>query len=194
MRNYQDYNGSGWGHKIRREIFYIAYKYLGQSPNKIELLKGGLFQSGLQNNVVHLNGQGLEKVKTDPAIKRLQDGIIREIKKLPDYKVDVVRKRKSRRVQLGGQKAKAEMWRQALKVWEWADEYKATWQVDFNELTWMLRNIILTYNATADSNGKITIAYSFSDKLDLRSDWTNRSKEYNYICAVFTMLLVVMMS
>lgn len=183
MINFQDYNGSGWGHKTRREIFYAACKYLGQSPTKIESIYGAGLNSLLQSNSVILSGKGLEKVKNDPAVQRLQDRIVKDVKNNPDYKNEPITIKRTRSIQLGGQRAQAEMWRQTLKVWEWADEYKATWQVAFNELTWLLRSINLTYEADANVKGCITIRYSFIDFLDLRPG-IGRTKEYNAICII----------
>ncbi len=87
-------------------------------------------------------------------------------------------------VQLGGQRAHAEMWKQALEIWKWADEYCATWDVAFDELTWLLRSIRVQFLANSDLEGNIIITFSFSDVFDLRPDWNSRSMEYNAICAV----------
>ena len=76
------------------------------------------------------------------------------------------------------------MWKQALDITKWADEYSPTWQVAFNELTWLLRSITVHYRAEADVTGKIKISYNFSDTFDLRPDWHSRSMEYNAVCAV----------
>ncbi|PCH69220.1 MAG: hypothetical protein COC06_07905 [Bacteroidales bacterium] len=184
MKNFQDYKGSGWGHETRRDVFYAACRYLGQNPTRIENIYGAGFHSVLQSSSVQLTGEGLEKVKNDPEIQSLQSSIISDIKSDNDYKRRVVIHSKSERIQLGGERAGAAMWKQALEISKWADEYNPTWQVACNELTWLLRSIPVNYTAEADVVGKITISYNFTDTFDLRPNWQTRSTEYNAICAV----------
>ncbi len=181
---FETYKGSGWGHKIRREVFFAACKYLGQNPTKIESIYGAAFFSVLQSDTAQLTGDGLEKVKNDPAMINLQNSIISKIKNNPEYRKKSITENRTANIQLGGQRAHAEMWKQALEVWKWADEYSPTWDVAFDELTWLLRSISVNYNAVSDTNGTIKISYRFTDKFDLRPDWHSRSTEYNAICAV----------
>jgi len=182
--NFEDYKGSGWGHKIRRDVFHAACKYLGQNPMKIENIYGAAMFSVLHGSRAELTGVGLEKVKRDPEIIQLQNSIIDTIKKNPNYKKRYIPIKDEKSVQLGGKRAQAEMWKQALGIWRWADEYSATWRVAFDELTWLLRSIRITYNGEANKNGVITINYHFLDTFDLRPDWGSRTTEYNAICAV----------
>ncbi len=85
MKRFEDYKGSGWGHNIRREVFYAACKYLGQNPAKIENIYGAAFFSVLQSDTAQLTGEGLEKVKNDPAMIDLQNSIVVKIKNNPLY-------------------------------------------------------------------------------------------------------------
>ncbi len=184
MKRFEDYKGSGWGHTIRREVFYAACKYLGQNPTKIENIYGAAFFSVLQSDTAQLTGEGLVRVKNDTAMIDLQNSIVSQIKNDPSYMKEPIFRNGVEGEQLGGQRAQVEMWKQALEVWKWADEYSATWDVAFDELTWLLRTINVNYNAKSDVDGNIIIAYSFSDVFDLRPDWHSRSMEYNAICAV----------
>ncbi|MCG8701759.1 MAG: hypothetical protein MI922_27145, partial [Bacteroidales bacterium] len=145
---------------------------------------GAGFHSVLQSSKVQLTGQGLEKVKNDPAMKNLQNSIVSEIKGNSNYMKKRVTYNRNKSIQLGGQRAKEEMWKQALEIWKWADEHSATWKVAFNELTWLLRSITVHCKGIGDTDGKITIAYQFSDVFDLRPNWQSRSMEYNAACAV----------
>jgi hypothetical protein len=184
MKNFQDYKGYGWGHDTRREIFYAACRYLGQNPTHIENIYGAGFHSVLQSSTVQLVGEGLMKVKNDPEIQSLQTCIISDIKSDIDYKKAILTRSVTKNIQLGGQRADAAMWKQALGISKWADEYSPTWQVACNELTWILCSIPVKYKAKANVVGKITISYRFTDTFDLRLNWQTRSMEYNAICAV----------
>ncbi|PKQ60787.1 hypothetical protein BZG02_18125 [Labilibaculum filiforme] len=184
MKKFEDYKGSGWGHETRREMFFAACKYLGQNPTHIENIYGAGFHSVLQTSTVQLTGEGLNKVKNDPEIQSLQTSIVRDIKSDSDYKKAIVTRSITKNIQLGGQRADAAMWKQALGISKWADEYSPTWQVACNELTWLLRSVPVRYRAQADTSGKITISYRFTDTFDLRPNWQTRSMEYNAICTV----------
>ena len=184
MKRFEDYKGSGWGHKIRREVFHAACKYLGQNPTSIENIYGAGFHSVLQSQTVQLTGQGLDKVKNDSAVINMQNSIVREVKSDPRYMKEDFFFSGRKGVQLGGMRAQEEMWKQALEIWKWADEYSTTWGVAFNELTWLLRTISIYYNGQSTVAGKIVISYSFTDVFDLRPNWQTRSTEYNAACAV----------
>ncbi|MBF7092482.1 hypothetical protein IUY40_13160 [Flavobacterium sp. ALJ2] len=188
MTEFRNYYGTdpGWGTDARRALFKAACKYLGINPTQAENIFGVGFHSILQSSSVQLSGEILNKVKKDPAILNKQREIVAEIKKDNDYKVKIIRNReiKSFGIQLGGQRARGEMWKQALEFWKWRTEYSATWEMAFDELTWAVRSVNVKYSYVADSNGDITISYNLADTLDLRPSWGNRSMEYNAICCV----------
>ncbi|MGB0880042.1 MAG: hypothetical protein ACPGTO_05705 [Polaribacter sp.] len=178
----------GWGHKYRRALFIAGCKYLGMDKTKVEnLLEIGI-HSLLQSSSIQLDGNILEKVKMDPAILSEQERLIKEITNSTKYKKEDINDEYYFNVQLGGNRAKGEMWKQALKFWEWSDEYSATWEMAFNELTWAVRSTRVKCHYKTNIEGEITLAYSFSDTLDLRPDWVNRSMEYNAICYVLGFL------
>ena len=178
----------GWGHKYRRALFRAACKYLGMDKYEVDnILEIGV-HSLLQSSSIRLEGSILGKVKNAPAILRKQHELIAEIKKQSDYKIVKIDDSNSFNIQLGGNHAREEMWKQALEFWKWTDEYSATWEMAFNELTWAVRSTNVKYSYVADINGKIIFKYNFSDTLDLRPSWGSRSLEYNAICYVLGFL------
>lgn len=181
-------NPPSWGHRSRRAVFEAACKYLGISPTNVENIYGVGFHSVLHSSSLQLSGEILDKVKRDPAIVSQQEKIISEIKRDSRYKNVVFNETVNFGTQLGGQRAVGEMWKQALGFWRWTTKYSATWEMACDELTWAVRSVNVTCKYKVDKNGKITLIYSFSDKLDLRPDWINRSKEYNAICCVLGFL------
>jgi hypothetical protein len=187
MTEFRNYYGAdpGWGTDARRALFNAACKYLGINPTQAENIFGVGFHSILQSSSVQLSGEILNKVKKDPAILNKQREIVTEIKKRNDYKIKkIIDKVLPFGIQLGGQRARGEMWRQALEFWKWRTEYSATWEMAFDELTWAVRSVNVNCNYIADSNGYITLFYNLTDTLDLRPSWGNRSMEYNAICCV----------
>ncbi len=182
-------NSSIWGYDYRRALFRAACKYLGMDEHKVDnLLEIGV-HSLLHSSTIQLDGNILEKVKGDPTIVAKQNEIIQTIKQNPKYLNFILKgEPKTFSVQLGGNRARAAMWEQALEFWKWHTEYSATWEMAFNELTWAVRSTRVTYSYTATTEGEITIRYAFSDILDLRPDWTNRTWEYNAICTVLGFL------
>ena len=127
-------------------------------------------------------------MKNDGALLKEQSRIVNEIKNKSNYKLKKDEGNDSFDTQLGRQRAKGEMWKQALEFWKWVDEYSATWDMAFNELTWTVRSVRIKYEYEVDLDGNITFRYWFSDTLDLRPSWGDRSLEYNAICTVLGFL------
>ena len=190
VNDFRSYYGTdpGWGTGARRAVFRAACRYLGINPTQAEGIVGVGFHSILQSDSVELTGNILEEVKRDPALLKEQERIVAEIKKRPDYKVKPIDGSTSFGAQLGGQRARGEMWKQALGFWRWTNQYSATWEMAFNELTWAVRSVTIKCIYVADTNGNITLNYTFTDTLDLRPSWGNRSLEYNAICFVLGFL------
>ncbi len=189
-RSFASYAGSdpGWGTAPRRAIFRAACKYLKMDPAKVENIFMVGVHSMLQSDAIYLSGNLLDKVKKDEALLREQKKILNKIKSNIGYKRTPLSDTDYFNTQLGGQRAKGEMWKQALGFWKWGNEYSATWEMAFDELTWAVRGVKIRYKYQVDVNGTITINYWFSDTLDLRPDWKNRSMEYNAICTVLGFL------
>lgn len=124
----------------------------------------------LQSDTIYLSGNILEKVKNDDALLRKQNELINKIKKSSSYKVEKDTGSDYFSTQLGGQRAKGEMWKQALEFWKWGSDYSATWEMAFNELTWTVRSVRIKYEYEVDLDGTITFKYWFTDTLDLRPD------------------------
>ncbi len=187
MKNFKNYinEDPGWGTETRRAMYRAACKYLDIDLTQADNIFVVGLNSILQSNSVELTGNILDEVKKDSAFLLNEDAIIKKIKNDIRYK----NKREFSETstfptQLGGQRARGEMWKQALQFWKWRTKYSATWEMAFNELTWTVRSVNIKYHYVVSNNGKITITYSFSDTLDLRPSWGNRSMEYNAICTV----------
>ena len=187
-RSFNSYAGTdpGWGTAARRTMFRAACKYLDMDPDRVENIFMVGVHSMLQSDAICLSGNSLDKVKNDDALRREQNRIIDNIRSNYQYKVRSFSNQKveSFGTQLGGQRAKGEMWKQALEFWKWHDEYSATWDMAFNELTWTVRSVRIDYEYEVDIEGNISFSYWFSDTLDLRPSWGGRSMEYNAICTV----------
>lgn len=191
--SYSFHNGfdPGWGTKARRALFRAACKYLKMNPDKVENAFMVGIHSVLHSSAICLDGSLLEKVKNDSAFVSKENELIQRIKKDVDYKIrSFSSKDKEARpffgTQLGGSRAKTEMWKQALEFWKWHNEYSATWEVAFDELTWTVRTVLIRYEYKVDIQGNIRIDYWFTDTLDLRPG--GRSKEYDAVCSVLGFL------
>jgi hypothetical protein len=169
-------------------MFRAACKYLDMDPDRVENIFMVGVHSMLQSDAICLTGNSLDKVKNDDALIKGQKQEIETIKKDSRFKNHFFDGVGSFGTQLGEQHAKGEMWKQALEFWKWHDEYSATWDMAFNELTWTVRSVKIDYDYEVDVEGNITFRYWFSDTLDLRPSWGSRSMEYNAICAVLGFL------
>ena len=189
-RSFNSYAGTapGWGTAARRAMFRAACKYLDMNPDRVENIFMVGVHSMLQSDAICLSGNSLDKVKNDPALIREQNSLINDIKNSSNYKKIPLSNSDVFSTQLGGQRAKGEMWKQALEFWKWHDEYSATWDMAFNELTWTVRSVEIKYDYKVDLEGNITFQYWFTDTLDLRPSWGGRSMEYNAICTVLGFL------
>ena len=189
-RSFESYAGMdpGWGTALRRAIFRAACKYLGMDPDQVENIFMVGVHSMLQSDAIYLSGNLLDKIKNDEALLREQKKIISKIENKSGYKVREDAGDGIFSTQLGGQRVKGEMWRQALEFWKWGNDYSATWEMAFNELTWTVRSVRIKYEYEVDLDGNITFRYWFIDTLDLRPSWGDRSLEYNAICTVLGFL------
>ncbi len=178
----------GWGTALRRAMFRAACKYLGMNPDQVENIFMVGVHSMLQSDAIYLSGNLLDNVKNDDALLREQGKNIRDIKEDSRFKNKSFVGSDSFRTQLGGQRAKGEMWKQALEFWKWGSDYSDTWEMAFNELTWTVRSVQIQYEYQVAIDGTITFRYWFTDTLDLRPDWGYRSLEYNAICTVLGFL------
>ena len=62
-------------------------------------------------------------------------------------------------------------------------KYKDTWKVAANELTWLVRSVIVKTEINVTKDGDVTMNHSFKDKFDLRPS-EGRSKEYNRVTSI----------
>ena len=189
-KSFKEYFGEdpGWGTEARRALFRAACKYLDIDPYRVENIFMVGVHSMLQSNSIYLTGSSLDKVKSDAAFLSGQQEVITEIKNKSSYKIEDDQGKGNFYIQLGGQRAKGEMWKQALEFWKWHNEYSATWEMAFNELTWTVRSVEIKYDYKVNVKGDIAFRYWFTDILDLRPSWGHRSTEYNAICTVLGFL------
>ena len=167
------YTGSGWGHGPRRAIAGM----IGLGNNANNLVQLGL-HSQLQSGKVNLTGGLLSKVKTDPALVKWQNQLIKILRSDPRFgKMGFVYK-DGRVVGFGGNRAGGDNWNKLS-----LDNpilQSSTWQVASNELTWAVRNVGVNVEAAVKSDGTIVLNYGFTDTFDLSSQ-TGRSGAYNFI-------------
>lgn len=69
----------------------------------------------------------------------------------------------------------------------WKPEYRDTWKVAGNELTWLLRYANVDANAEVSKDGSFAIHYQLTDTLDLRPS-AERSYAYNTATTVLGFL------
>ena len=126
----------------------------------------------------------LTLVKNDPAMIAREKQIVEEIKKrivdkeygnrLQEFQEDKLDEfTLIQLVSFGGQRAPGNMIDQLLGFWK--KEYRATWKVGTNPLTWMIRNTHVTTIVSAQYifncdgfAGTALLKHSFSDPFDLR--------------------------
>lgn len=173
--NGYDYEGSGWGHGPRQ----LLAEWLGVDNKVNNLFDAGML-SMLQFGEGQISGQALEKVKNDPAMVAREQELVNLIKNDPRYGNEAFSIKDVDLVCFGGQRAPGDMWDQAKGFWK--EEYRDTWKVAGNELTWMVRNTNVTSAAQVAADGTITMNHSFSDIFDLRPG--GRSHAYNTITGI----------
>ena len=174
------YKGSGWGHGIRR----FLYNKLGLSNNVNNVVEAGL-NSVLQSGEVNVQGEALDKIKNDPAVRELEQDILKTVKSNKNYRKKAFSYKGTQGKQLGGKRAPGSMSDQFKDPLN--PKYRDTWAVAFDELTWLVRSVSITYDVSVGKDGAIDISYSFSDTFDLRPS-PGRSKEYNIACSILGFL------
>ncbi len=166
-----EYTGSGWGHDLRQ---WIAGK-LGIDDDITNVVGAGVL-SILQFDEANLTGQALGKVKSDPAMIARENALVESIKGDPRYGKEAFSYTETARVGFGGNRAPGEMWDQLKDPLN--PQYRATWEVAGNELTWLVRNTNVTSTVNVATDGSMTLNHSFSDVFDLRPS-KGRSDAYN---------------
>lgn len=157
-----------------------VYEYIEKQPIK-ELL--GFSISALSNSPeIVLTGELLELVKKDPTIlaheKGIKEKVVNEIMK---YRKPKTKKMITKTIilhhnsdlEFGGKRADGNMMDQLKGFWK--KEYRATWKVGLNPLTWMIRHtagnahieVKLKYNCEG-YDARYQADHWFEDKLDLR--------------------------
>lgn len=120
----------------------------------------------------------LGKIKTDPALIKWQNQLIKIFKSDPRFgKVAFVFK-DGRMIGFGGSRTGGDNWNKLSSdnpIFQ-----KSTWGVAGNALTWAVRNVNVNAEATVKFDGTIVLSYGFKDAFDLSSQ-DGRSAAYNFI-------------
>ena len=175
----------GWGTEMRQKIYLSACKYMNVDPYVATNIFGVGLNSMFQSDYLEIQGLLLENIKQDSGMLAQQKKvIIDKIELDPYYRVGRIDEFGNYEVQFGGQRSKAEMWKQLLEVHKWSTEHHATWDVALNELTWTVRTTKVYVDYSAEIDGVMTLHSNFEDTLDLRPSWNTRSMEYNAACVV----------
>lgn len=123
-----------------------------------------------------------ELIQNDPAMQAYEQEIIADIKADPRYGNEAFEVTFEEGVEFGGQKADGDMWDQAKDPLN--PEYRDTWEVAGNELTWLIRHAGVKATAHVDADGNIKIDYKLEDTLDLEPNRPDPDDPYNQITAV----------
>lgn len=129
-----------------------------------------------------LSGSALNKVINSTATVGLDAGLIARALSDPKYGIATYSFRYSQVVEYGGQRAPGDMSDQLLGFWKF--EYRDTWAVARNELTWLIRHATVAGWVQVAASGSIKIQHNLYDVFDLSSS-PSRSAEYNRISNIF---------
>lgn len=127
---------------------------------------------------IHLEGDALEKIKSDPAFLAFRAEIYNAITSNPDYMNSDFDFSYERQVKFGGPRDPASMLMQLLDPNN--PKYSETMAVGGNELSWMLRAAYMYADVQVTRKGQVTISYSVYDEFDLKPQ-QGRSLAYNLI-------------
>jgi RHS repeat-associated protein len=129
-----------------------------------------------------LGGDAIDLIRADPAMIELEQSIIADIELDERYRNEpfsyVV---DPETVAFGGSRAPADMREQALAPWK--PEYRDTWRVAANELTWLVRAAGVGATVYVQEDGSFIIDYHLTDRLDLRPN-RPEGNPYNNITAI----------
>ena len=130
---------------------------------------------------LNLTGSALNKVINSPATNALDKSLIERAIADPKYETEAYSFRYKTGVEYGGKRAPGDMTEQLLGFWK--SQYRATWKVAGNELTWLLRHARVSGWVSVDKLGTITIQHSLYDVFDLRPS-PGRSGAYRTVTRI----------
>jgi RHS repeat-associated protein len=129
-----------------------------------------------------LTGSALSKVINSPATAGLDAGLVARAMADSKYGTAAYSFRYSLGVEYGGQRAPGNMNDQLLGFWK--SEYRDTWEVAGNELTWLIRHASVSGWVQVNASGGITIQHNLYDVFDLSAS-PGRSAAYNNASNIF---------
>ena len=130
----------------------------------------------LRKEKLILTGSALNKVKNSPATTSLDKSLVKRAMNDPKFGSDAFSFRYKQVVEFGGQRAPGNMKDQFLGFWK--PEYRDTWKVASNELTWLIRHASVSGWVQVNASGNITIQHNLYDVLDLSAS-PGRTASYN---------------
>ena len=129
-----------------------------------------------------LTGSALIKVMTSSVSIGNDLALIRKAMSDPRYGNKAFSFSHKNSLEFGGKRAPGDMTDQLLGFWK--PEYRDTWRVAGNELTWLLRHASVSGSVNVSADGSISISHSLYDVFDLQAS-PGRSQAYNMACTIF---------
>ena len=172
----KSYSGSGWGHNARRKIAFFF-----NVDENVNGIVGAGVNSLLQSGSVTVTGKALDKIKNDPKMLEFEERYLQNVRSNSKFGKQDFQETFRNCISFGGERAPAQMKDQFFDFLN--PEYRDTWKVAANELTWLIRNVNVTTKVCVSKTGDVTMYHSFTDILDLRPN-PERSKEYNITTTV----------
>lgn len=176
----KNYDGSGWGHGARTEI----YEILGLDDKADNLIEAGIL-SMLQRGEIIIEDKSrlANQLTEDPAFKEYEKEVSVKIVnniKLFNKNFNLIDKKN---IQFGGKRAEGDMWKQFVMPLH--PKYFDTWKVALNELTWLVRSVSIETVVKVKKDGSVIMYHSFEDTFDLRpSSQGERSIEYDVVSII----------
>jgi hypothetical protein len=141
----------------------------------------------LGEDQAYLGGDAIDLIRNDPTMVAYEQGLVAEIMSDSRYRREAFSKewREKKDIQFGGIRYKGVPLFPDQFFHPWRPEYRPTWNVGVDQLTWLVRSTNLKgTNAQVSKGGSITINYYFEDELDFEPnrDWnTPDGAAYNVI-------------
>ncbi len=121
---------------------------------------------------ITLTGNALNKVINSSVTDGLDAGLVSRTMADPKYGTAAYSFRYSQGVEYGGQRAPGNISDQLLCFWK--SEYRDTWRVASNELTWLIRHGNVSGWVQVNASRGITIQHNLTDVFNLRPGASSR--------------------
>ena len=131
----------------------------------------------------YLGGDAIDLIRADPAMIAYEQGLVNSALSDPRYRRQTFSFRDRGRMQFGGERSNAAPMRDQI-LDPLNPDYRATWDVGLNELTWLIRSVTIGSSVQVTMGGTVNMLHSFEDTLDLRPNRDSNSADgqaYNAI-------------